>query len=137
MDEASLLHEIYRCFREKRLADIVDRLSDDFKFKAELPHASPDERHRPRSRAEIALMAHQSMSQFDILRFEPGPITITGNVAFADTDVKFRHKKSGKVLETSFHHEWRIADGKACALEQRHDLAALTAFAESIEDAAA
>jgi len=137
MDETVLLQEIYRCFREKRLADIVDRLSDDFKFRAELPHSSPEERQRPRSRAEIALMAHQSMSQFDILRFEPGPITITGDLASANTDVKFRHKKTGKVLETRFQHVWRIAGGKACALEQRHDLAALTAFAESIENAPA
>ncbi|HWK40175.1 MAG TPA: nuclear transport factor 2 family protein [Hyphomicrobium sp.] len=137
MDKASLLYEIYRSFREKRLADIVDRLSDDFKFRAELPHTSPEERLRPRSRAEIALMAHQSMAQFDILRFEPGPITVTGDIASADTDVKFRHKKSGKVLETRFQHVWRIADGKACALEQQHDLAALTAFAASIESEAA
>ena len=30
MDTAALLQEIYRCYREKRLADIVELLSDDF-----------------------------------------------------------------------------------------------------------
>ena len=126
MDPAALLQNIYRCCREKRLAEIVNLLGDDFKFKAELPD-DLDGEARPRSRAEIALMVHNFMEQYDILAFDPGPIIVADDRASAETDVKFRHKKSGKVLETRFVHDWRVADGKALELEQRHDLNQLRA----------
>jgi ketosteroid isomerase-like protein len=131
MDPAALLQNIYRCCREKRLAEIVNLLGDDFKFKAELPD-DLDGEARPRSRAEIALMVHNFMEQYDILAFDPGPITVADDRASAETDVKFRHKKSGKVLETRFVHDWRVADGKALELEQRHDLNQLRAFVKSV-----
>ena len=51
--------------------------------------------------------------------------------------MKFRHKKSGKVLETRFIHDWRVADGKASELSQRHDLEQLKAFLRSVGDGAA
>ena len=136
MDPAALLQNIYRCYREKRLADVVDLLSDDFKFLALLP-GDGDGDSRPRSRAEIALMAHKFMDQYDILAFDPGPIIVTNDVASAQAEVKFRHKKSGKILETQFFHDWRVADGKATELKQRHDLEQLKAFLASVEDGAA
>ena len=92
---------------------------------------------RPRSRAEIALMAHKFMDQYDILAFDPGPIIVTNNVASAQAAAKFRHKKSGKVLETRFFHDWTIADGKATELRQRHDREQLKAFLASVDDGAA
>lgn len=135
MDTAILLQNIYRCFREKRLADVIELLSDDFKFKAQLPDDPLDGGKRPRSRAELALMVHRSMEEYDILTFEPGHIIVADGLASAQAKVKFRHKKTGKVLETRFFHDWRVADGKACELEQRHDIEQLKAFARSLEDA--
>jgi ketosteroid isomerase-like protein len=136
MDPAALLQNIYRSYREKRLAEIVNLLSDDFKFKAELPD-DLDGVTRARSRAELALMVHNFMEQYDILAFEPGPIVVTDNRASAEAEVKFRHKKSGKVLETRFLHDWTVADGKALELEQRHDLEQLRAFLKSVNGDAA
>jgi ketosteroid isomerase-like protein len=133
LDTLILVQSIYRCFREKRLGEVVDLLSDDFRFLAQLPDDMLEDINRPRSRAEIALLAHRSMEEFDILTFEPGAIRVSDDFASTETEVKFRHKKTGKVLETRFVHDWRIADGKVCELEQRHDLAQLRAFAESLE----
>ena len=76
MDTAALLQEIYRCYREKRLAEIVELLSEDFAFTAQLPD-DIDDASRPRSRAETALLVHKFMEQYDILAFEPGPIIVT------------------------------------------------------------
>lgn len=136
MDTAALLQTIYQCYREKRLADVVDLLSDDFKFKALLPEDPVDGGKRPRSRAETALLVHQFMENYDILAFEPGPIIVTNDVASAQATATFRHKKSGKVLETRFVHDWRVADGKALELEQRHDLDELNAFLKSLDESA-
>ena len=136
MDTAALLQEIYRCYREKRLADVVELLSDDFKFTAQPPD-DLDDAIRPRSRAETAILVHKFMDQYDILVFETGPIIVTDDVASAQANVKFRHKKSGKVLETRFIHDWRVADGKARELAQHHDLEQLKAFLRSVGDSAA
>ena len=66
-----------------------------------------------------------------------GPIIVTDNLASAQAQVKFRHKRTGKILETRFLHDWRVADGKACELEQRHDLEQLKNFLRSVgEDVA-
>jgi hypothetical protein len=37
-------------------------------------------------------------------------------------------------LETRFLHDWRVADGKARELAQRHDLEQLKAFLSSVSD---
>lgn len=133
MDPAALLQSIYKCYREKRLADVVALLSDDFKFTAQLPD-DLDGGKRPRSRAETAILVHKFMDQYDILAFDTGPIIVTDDLASAQAEVKFRHKKTGKVLETRFIHDWRVADGKACELEQRHDLQLLKDFLKSVGD---
>jgi ketosteroid isomerase-like protein len=133
MDTAAVLQEIYRCYREKRLADVVELLSDDFTFTAQLP-GDIDDAIRPRSRAETAILVHKFMDQYDILAFDTGPIVVTDGVASAQADAKFRHKKTGKVLETRFIHDWRVADGKARELAQRHDLEQLKAFLSSVGD---
>jgi hypothetical protein len=91
---------------------------------------------RSRSRAETAILVHKFMEEYDILAFDTGPIIVTDNLASAQAQVKFRHKRSGKVLETRFIHDWRIADGKACELEQRHDLNQLKAYLRSVGDMA-
>jgi ketosteroid isomerase-like protein len=72
------------------------------------------------------------MEEYDILAFDAGPIIVTDNLASAQADVKFRHKRTGKILETRFLHDWRVADGKACELEQRHDLKQLKEFLRSV-----
>jgi ketosteroid isomerase-like protein len=137
MDTAALLQNIYKCYREKRLADVLELLGDDFKFMAHLPDDPLDSGKRPRSRAETALLVHQFMEQYDILAFDPGPIIVTDGLASAQADAKFRHKKTGKILETRFVHDWRVANGKAQELEQRHDLETIKAFLKSVEDGAA
>jgi ketosteroid isomerase-like protein len=137
MDTAALLQNIYRYSREKRLADVLGLLSDDFKFTAQLPDDPLEDGTRPRSRAETALLVHQFMEHYDILTFDPGTIVVTDDVASAQADVKFRHKKSGKILETIFSHDWHVKDGKARALKQRHDIEKLKAFLSSVVDGTA
>jgi hypothetical protein len=94
MDPAALLQNIYRCYREKRLADVVALLSDDFKFTAQLPD-DVDGGRRSRSRAETAILVHKFMEEYDILAFDTGPIIVTDNLASAQAQVKFRHKRTG------------------------------------------
>ncbi|MFA5899950.1 MAG: nuclear transport factor 2 family protein [Hyphomicrobium sp.] len=135
MDSAVLLLNIYKCYSEKRLAEAVSLLSDDFIFKSDLPD-DPLEPKRPRSRAELTLMAHKFLEEYDILSFEPGQITINDSSATVRPECTFRHKKSGKVLQTRFEHNWRIDGGKLSELYQRHDGDQLRTFIASLDDTA-
>jgi len=132
MDTARILENIYRCYREKRLAEAVALLSDDFQFKTNLPD-DPLDPLRPRSRAELTLLAHKFFEEYDILAFEPATITVSDGTASAHLNGVFRHKKTGKVIETSFEHDWRFANGKVCELQQRHDNEGWQAFVKSLD----
>jgi len=132
MDTAALLRNIYRCYREKRLAEAVAWLSDDFQFKGTFSD-DPLDPLRPRSRAELTLLAHKFFEEFDILSFEPGPIVVADGIASTRLDGVFRHKKSGKIIETIFEHDWLFVDGMAKELRQRHDNDGWTAFVKSID----
>ncbi len=133
MDTAELLESFYRHYRERRLADAVAYLSDDFLFRAYLPN-DPVDPDRPRSRAEFTLICHKFLDDYDILVFEPGPFSFDGDVASAAARGTFRHKRSGKVFDMTFHHRWRLADGKVIELRQEHDSELLLEFFNDVED---
>ena len=48
--------------------------------------------------------------------------------------IRYRHKKTGKMLETRINHTWWIADGNATALEERHDVPRVLAFLKSLTE---
>lgn len=134
MDTAALLQNIYRCYREKRLAEAVALFSDDFRFKAHLAD-DPFDPLRPRSRAELTLLAHKFLEEYEILALDPETITVADGVASAQLRAVFRHKKSDKVIETTFQHDWRFADGKVRELHQHHDEEHWLAFVKSLDGA--
>lgn len=127
----SQLQEFYRHYRERRLAEAVALLSDDFLFKAHIPNA-PFDPLRPRSRAEFTLICHKFLEDYDILAFEPGPFTVVDNAASTQATGVFRHKRTGKLLELSFQHTWRVMDGKLAELQQDYDVEQVMAFMTSL-----
>ncbi|MEI9902532.1 MAG: hypothetical protein WDN31_23320 [Hyphomicrobium sp.] len=136
MDTAALLQAIYRCYREKRLADMLALFDDNFRMIAALPDDTPGAGPRPRSKAETALLTHKFLEDYDILEFELGPIVSTDGVTSTETRGKFRHKRTGNILDTTFRHDWRITGGKALELEHRHDVRQVEDFLSSLKDGA-
>jgi ketosteroid isomerase-like protein len=131
MDTAAL-QAFYRCYRERRLAEAVALFSDDFQFKAHLPD-DPVDPTRPRSRAEFTLLCHKSLEDYDIVVFEPGEFVCDGEFAYTQAQGVFRHKQTGKVLDTTFQHRWRVANGRVLELVQEHRLGEIQAFLDSVK----
>src|SRR5665647_1696907 len=104
MDTAALLQSIYKAYREKRLADVLALLCDEFRFTIHLPEDTIPGGDRARSKAETALMLRELMETYDFLVYEPGPIIVTDDRASAQPEIKYRHKRSGKVLDTKLFH---------------------------------
>ena len=67
MDTTSLLQAIYKAFREKRLADAISHLADDFRLVVHLPEDALPGGDRPRSKAEAALLFQGFINDYDFL----------------------------------------------------------------------
>ncbi|MTD95975.1 hypothetical protein GIW81_16675 [Hyphomicrobium sp. xq] len=135
MDTAALL-AFYRCYRERRLAEAVALFSDDFQFKTHLPN-DPVDPTRPRSRAEFTLICHKFLEAYDIVVFEPGEFVYDGEFAYTQAQGVFHHKQTGKVLETTFQHRWRVANGRVLELVQELRLGEIQAFLDSVKPSSA
>ena len=60
--------------------------------------------------------------------YEPGPIMVTGDQAAVRVRIRYRHKATGEVIETTLGHFWRIRDGKAAQLDEYHDVQHVLSF---------
>jgi ketosteroid isomerase-like protein len=134
MDAATTLQAIYQAYREKRLADILPHLDEDFRFVVHLPEDALPGGDAPRDKAQAAELVQQLMDNYDFLAYDPGPIIAAGNQVTAQPLVRFRDKRTGKVLETRLGHTWQIRDGKFVALDERHDVERIRAFFKSLAE---
>lgn len=134
METTTLLQAIYKAYREKRLAEALSYLSDDFRLVVHLPENAMAGGDRPRSKAESALLFQGFLNDYDFLAYDHGPIIVAGDRATAQPQIRYRHKKTGKVLETKLAHTWSVRDGKVVGLEERYDVAHVQGFLKSLND---
>lgn len=123
MDTAALLHSIYQCYRERRLADMLDHFDDSFRLLVALPDDPPDQPRRPRSKAEMALLTHKFLEEYDVLEFAPGVVHQSDHGATTDGTARFRHRRTGTIADLPFRQTWRFRDGKALEVDHQHDMA--------------
>src|SRR5205823_2516181 len=129
---AALLQAVYVAYREKRLADVLPHLTDDFRFTLHLPTAAMPGAGTPHGKADTAKLFEGIITAYDFLAYEPGPIMVTGDQAAVRVRIRFRHKTTGEVIETTLGHFWRIRDGKAAQLDEYHDVEHVLAFLSKV-----
>ncbi len=129
---AALLQDLYVAYREKRLADVMARLTDDFRFTLHLPAESVPGAAAPHDKAETLEMFEGILAAYDILLYEPGPIMVTGDQAAVRVRIRYRHKATEAVIETTLGHFWRIRDGKAAQLDEYHNVQHVLAFLNKV-----
>lgn len=134
MDTTTLLQAIYKAYREKRLADTLSYLDDDFRLIVHLPEEATPGGNRPRSKAESALLFQGFLNDYDFVSYDHGPIIVIGDRATAHPHIRYRHKRTGKVLDTKLAHSWCVRDGKALVLEERYDVPVVQAFMQSLAE---
>jgi len=125
-----LLRTMYSAYREKRLADALAHLADDFRFTLHLPRDAVPGAGAPVGKAEAAAMFQSFMDTYDFLAYEPGDITVSaeGDRAAASPAIRYRHKRSGNIIEARISHFWNFRDGKARSLDEYHDTARIQDF---------
>jgi ketosteroid isomerase-like protein len=133
-DTAALLHALYTAYREKRLADVMAHLDPDFRFVVHLPEAALPGGAKVRNLAETREILQHLIDTYDFVAYDPGPIIASAGRATVQPRIRFRDKKSGKLLETQLSHVWRFRDGKAAELEEHHDVPKILAFMKSVAE---
>lgn len=131
-DTAALLQTIYAAWREQRLADVMKHLDESFHFIMHLPADLVPGGEEPRGKAETLAFLEHLKETYDILFYDQGPIIVADGRATVQPVIRYRHKKSGKMLETKLNHVWRFRDGKAIELDEHHDTAVVEAFLRSL-----
>ena len=134
MDTAALLNAIYKAYGEKRVADMLDYLDEDFHWVVHLSEAAFPGGDKPRNKAETAATIDYIMATYDLLAYDPGPIIAADGKATVQPQIRIRDKRTGKELETKLTHTWRVRDGHAVELDERHEVAKVEAFFKSISD---
>jgi ketosteroid isomerase-like protein len=134
MDTATLLHAIYKAYRENRLDDMMAYLDEDFRYVVHLPEMAVPGGDMPRNKADTAALIAYIHETYDFLSFDPGPIIATDDKATVQPLVRLRDKRTGKVLETKLAHSWRVRGGKGLELDERHDVSKVEAFIKSISE---
>lgn len=131
-DTAALLQTIYAAWREQRLGEIMKHLDEDFHLIVHLPAELVPGGEHPRSKAETLALLEHLKDTYDTLSYDQGPIIVADGRATVQPLIRYRHKKTGKVLETKLAHVWHFRGGKAIGLDERYDLAAVEAFLRSL-----
>ena len=86
------------------------------------------------ARPKSALLFQGFLNDYDFLAYDHGPIIVARDRATAQPQIRYRRKKTGKVIETKLAHAWWVRDGKAVLLEERYDVAQVQAFLKSLND---
>lgn len=134
MGAAALLKTIYQAYRDKRIDEVMTHLDDSFCYVVHLPETALSGGDKPRNKAETAELFRHFMDTYDFLALEPGPIIATGDQATVHAHIRFRHKQTGKELDTRVTQTWRIKDGKAISLDEKHDVAKVEAFMQGLAE---
>ncbi len=95
------------------------------------PEAALPGGDKVRNLAETREILQHLADTYDFVAYDPGPIMVSAGRATVQPQIRFRDKKSGKLLETRLSHAWRFKDGKAAELEEHHDVTKILAFLKS------
>ena len=131
---SELLTAIYTAWREKRLADTLAFLTDDFRMTVHLPPGTIEGAGLPHDKAQTADLLGNFISTYDFLDYEPGDIDVSPDGAHATASplIRYRHKESGQVIQTRLSHFWSLRGGQAASLDEYHDTARIQAFLSKV-----
>jgi uncharacterized protein len=67
-------------------------------------------------------------AEYEILAFDNGPILVNGDEAATRVRMRYRHRKTGEILDTVSAHFWTLANGRVVQFDEYHDDAPIEAF---------
>jgi ketosteroid isomerase-like protein len=128
----AIVTEIYDAWRRQDLDLLASYLPDDFCHVIHIPTdlhpLGGTSCGKGPSLKRLGLIA----AEFDFLSFDTGDLMIHKERAGAEIPVRYRHRRTGAVLETVIANFWTFEQGWPVKLSEYHDLGRIQAFAASL-----
>ncbi|HZP10422.1 nuclear transport factor 2 family protein [Methyloceanibacter sp.] len=132
----AIVTDIYDAWRRQDLDLLASYLPDDFCHIIHIPadiHPLGGTSFGKRPSLErLGLIA----TEFDFLSFDASDLMIHKERAGVEIPLRYRHRRTGAVLETVIANFWTFEDGWPVRLTEYHDLGRVRAFTASLAGAA-
>lgn len=127
MQTRDVIKRIYQLYAAGDLAGAFEAMHEDICYhwnaNAELARFSG----ACASRAEMAARLEELLTVWAPEIFEPMEPIVEGDRAAARVRIRYRHRTTGKILESELAHFWTMRDGRVAELVEFYD----TAYAEA------
>jgi ketosteroid isomerase-like protein len=128
----TVLTDIYDAWRSQDLDRLASYLPDDFCHIIYIPpeiHPLGGVSNGKRASLDrLGLIAHD----FDFLRFDTSELMVQKEHAGVEIPIRYRHRRTGAILETMIANFWTFEDGWPVKLSEYHDVSRIQAFATSL-----
>ena len=124
----TVIGDIYDAWRAQDVEWLASYLPEDFHHIIHIPpEMHPLGGTRLGKRATIERLKMLTV-QFDFLRFDTQDLMIQRNRAGLEIPVRYRHRETGRYLETTIANFWTFEDGWPVKLVEYHDLTRIQSF---------
>jgi ketosteroid isomerase-like protein len=125
----------YASWAAKDLDAVLSCFSDDVVYTMHLSEELAPFAGESRGKAAMAPRLQMIIDDFDFLVYRPTFYSDESEVFHAQVHYRYRHKKTGYVIEGTMRHIWHVEGDKVVQLEEFHDSPRLHAFFELLAEA--
>jgi len=131
-DTKAVVELAYAAWKARDLPRIVELLSDDMVFALHIPAEVMPLGGETHGRAAVAAALQGLMDTYDFLAYDVGPVAVDGATATCENHFRYRHKKTGDVIDGRLRDRWQVASGKVVRLDEWHDVPAVKAYFQRV-----
>jgi ketosteroid isomerase-like protein len=128
----SILHDIYDAYRAQNLDWLGTYLPEDFCHVVHVPKTVHPMAGACRGKQAVLDRWRICIAPYDFLSFDISNLLLEEDRAASEIAFRYRHKKTGQILETIKANIWVLEEGWPVKLTEYYDVGALQAFLRTI-----
>lgn len=111
-DNLATVQKLYEAFGRGDVATILDNLTDDVDWAADVENATAPWHGQRHGKDEVTGFFEGIASAAEVQEFTPLAFATSENEVMAFIRYRVRAKESGREAAMNLHHYWRFRDGK-------------------------
>ena len=128
----TVLSDIYDAWRSQDLDRLATYLPNDFSHVVYIPAEVHPLGGVCNGKQAVLARLGLIAAEFDFLRFDTSDLMIHKDRASVKIPIRYRHRRTGIVLETKVANFWTFEEGWPVKLSEYHDIARIQAFAAKL-----
>ena len=129
---ATILGDIYDAWRAQDLDWLASYLPDDFTHTMHIPTSVRPQFGTCHGKKAIIARWQTVIVDYDFLLIDTSGLMTDRNHAAIEIPLRYRHRATGKVLETTKGNFWTVEDGWPVKLTEYYDVAYIQSFRASL-----